>query len=148
MDQEERPKAAEDFDASSPVSSDDSGSEDTPRPDFNESLFEEAAALIDNTRTYAEAELAFQKTRAKLAGRSITVALIAALLAIILIHIAFLALAVGLVIALEPIATIWGAIGLVVGGLVLVVVILVWIAVRRGKKLSSLFGQLEEDGGP
>ena len=114
--------------------------------DFDESLFEEVSALIDDGRTYAEAELAFQKTRAKLAGRLMGVSALLVVVALILLHIAFLALAVGLVIALEPLVTIWGAIAIVVGGLLALVCLLGWMALRRGQKLGELFGTSEKDG--
>ncbi len=106
---------------------------------FEESLVEEAAALIDDGKTYLEAELAFQKTRAGIAGKSAAMAALFAVIALILLHIAFLALAVGLVIALEPIATIWGAIGLVFGGLLLLVLLLVWGAARNGLRIAAMF---------
>jgi len=118
-----------------------------PPPFGDESVTEELAALIDNGRTYAAAELAFQKTRAALAGRSIGIAVVCAIVAIILLHIAFLALAVGLVMALAPLVTIWGAIGIVFGGLLLLVAVLGWIALKNGQKLGRLFSSdyAEED---
>lgn len=106
---------------------------------FEESLVEELAALYDDGKTYAEAELAFQKARAGLAGRSIGVALGLGIVAIILLHIAFLALAVGLVIALEPLVSIWGAIAIVVGGIFLLVGLLGYGAYSKGKLLGALF---------
>ena len=109
------------------------------QPPFGESLVEEVSALIDDGRTYAQAELTFQKTRAKLAGRAVGVALAALVVAIILLHIAFLALAVGLVMALAPLVTIWGAIGIVVGALLLLTGVLVYVAAKNGRKIGALF---------
>ncbi|MEP0191074.1 MAG: hypothetical protein ABJP70_10650 [Erythrobacter sp.] len=106
---------------------------------FQESLVEEAAALIDDGKTYLEAELAFQKTRAGIAGKSAAKAAVFAIIAIILLHIAFLALAVGLVIALEPLVTIWGAIGIVFGGLLLLVLLLLFGAARNGLRIAAMF---------
>ena len=116
-------------------------------PDFEDSLVEELATLIDGGRTYAEAELAFQRTRAKLTGRLIGVSLALVVVALILLHIAFLALAVGLVIALEPLLTIWGAVGLVFGGLLLLVAVLGWMALKRAQKLGRLFSVPDDRGG-
>ena len=116
-------------------------------PDFEDSLVEELATLIDGGRTYAEAELAFQRTRAKLTGRLIGVSLALVVVALILLHIAFLALAVGLVIALEPMLTIWGAVGLVFGGLLLLVALLGWMALKRAQKLGRLFSAPDDGGG-
>ncbi len=125
-------------DAASDVSGDIETPESAGSP-IDESLMEEASALIDDARTYAEAELAFQKTRAKLAGSLIGVSAGLVIVAIILLHIAFLALAVGLVIALEPLVTIWGAIAIVFGGLLLVVGLLGWMAMKRAHKLAEIF---------
>lgn len=111
----------------------------TDIPLEDESLVEELAALIDDGRTYAQAEIAFQKTRAALVGKHAGLAALYGILALILLNIAFLALAVGLVLALEPMVTIWGAIGIVVGGLVVVVLLLTLGAIRRAGKLSQLF---------
>ncbi|GMN01550.1 phage holin family protein [Erythrobacter sp. MTPC3] len=114
--------------------------------DYDESLTEELAALIDDGRTYAEAEVAFQKTRAKLAGVSIGKAAALLVVAAITLHIAVLALAVGLVIALEPLVTIWGAIAIVVGVLLLITGWLALKAKRNGDKLGVLFGSANGDG--
>ncbi|WP_298303253.1 phage holin family protein [uncultured Erythrobacter sp.] len=121
----------------------ESGEESSPQLD--PSLMEEASALIDNARTYAEAELGFQKTRAAFAGRLIGVSLGLVVVALILLHIAFLALAVGLVLAFEPVVGIWGAIGIVFGGLMLVVALLGWGAFSRAQKLATLFTSSDEE---
>ena len=119
---------------------------DAATPPFDESLAEELAALIDDGKTYAEAELAFQKTRASLAGKNIGLALGFAVLAVVLMHIAFLALAVGLVIALQPIASIWGAIAIVVGALLLLTGLLTYSAIRRGKIVAAMFANGNTSG--
>lgn len=113
-------------------------------PDYDESLTDELAALIDDGRTYAEAEIAFQKTRAKLAGRSVGKAIGFAAVALITLHIAVLALAVGMVIALEPLVTIWGAIAIVVGVLLAVTVWLVLKARNNGSRAGELFSSGSE----
>ncbi len=113
----------------------------------DESITDELAALLDDGRTYAEAEIAFQKTRAKLAGVSVGKAIAFALIALITLHISVLALAVGMVIALEPIVTIWGAIAIVVGVLVALTLWLALMAKRQGSKLSVLFGSSEGGSG-
>lgn len=127
--------------------SDSAASDTASDPNFDESLFEELAAFVDDGRTYAHAELAFQKTRAKLAGQSVGIALACIIVALILLNIAFLALAVGLVIALAPLVTIWGAIAIVVGVLLLFAVLLVYAAMKRGKMLSAMFAASDEAEG-
>ncbi|MEO0461745.1 MAG: phage holin family protein [Pseudomonadota bacterium] len=115
-----------------------------PGAQYDESLVEELGALIDDAGVYLTAEVAFQKTRAKLAGKNIGAAVAFVIVALILLHIAIIALAVGLVIALEPLVTIWGAIGIVVGLMLLGVGLLIYAAARRGKVLSALFSSDKE----
>ena len=122
-----------------PIASEKPGEQSENEPTFDESLVEELAALYDDGKTYAEAELAFQKGRAALAGKSIGIAAGLIIVAIILLHIAFLALAVGLVMALAPLVTIWGAIGIVVGGTLLLVGLLGYGAFSKAKLLGELF---------
>ena len=117
----------------------------TENEDFDESMIDEVSALIDDGRTYAEAEIAYQKSRAKLAGRSIAVATGALVLGVVLLHIAFLALAVGLVIALTPLVTVWGAIAIVVGGLLILVALLFNVAMKRARRVNTLFSSKKED---
>ncbi|MCK0128455.1 phage holin family protein [Erythrobacter sp. F6033] len=119
--------------------------ETAPSSPVDESLTEEIAALIDDGRTYAEAELAFQKTRAGIAGKSIGFAIAYVVVAIITLHIAVLALAVGLVMALEPLVTIWGAIVIVVGMLLLITVMLALSAKGHAGRLGLMFGSSEKD---
>jgi hypothetical protein len=121
------------------------GAGENATPQIDPSLMEEAGALIDNARTYAEAELGFQKTRAAFAGRLVGVSLGLVVVALILLHIAFLALAVGLVLAFETVVGIWSAIGIVFGGLLLVVALLGWGAFSRVQKLASLFSSSDEE---
>lgn len=132
-------------DQPAPILSDKPDEHSDAEPTFDESLVDEIAALIDDGKTYAEAELAFQKGRAALAGRSIGIALGLVIVAIILLHIAFLALAVGLVMALAPLVTIWGAIGIVVGGIFLLVGLLGYGAYSNASLLGELFAKAEEE---
>jgi predicted RND superfamily exporter protein len=108
------------------------------------SLRDDITALVDDARTYAEAEIAFQKTRASLAGKKAGRVLVLLVLALVLLHIALIALAVGAVIALAPLVTIWGAIAIVVGVLLIGVALLVWSASGDGKALSAMFDAGED----
>lgn len=113
-----------------------------PEEDTNSftGLRDDVTALVDDARTYAEAEIAFQKTRASLAGKTAGRAVVLVVLAIVLLHIALIALAVGAVIALAPLVTIWGAIAIVVGVLLAGVAALIVGAVGDGKALAAMFG--------
>ena len=61
--------------------------------------------------------------------------------ALALVHLALVALVVGLVFALSPLLTAWGATGLVVGVLSIAAVVLALAAKKRFGALSSAFGE-------
>ncbi|MCM0001227.1 MAG: phage holin family protein [Erythrobacter sp.] len=103
-------------------------------------LRDDVTALVEDARNYAEAELAFQKTRAALAGKHGARALGLLVLALVLLNLALIALAVGAVIALAPLVTIWGAIAIVVGVLLLGTGLLVAGAMREGRMIGAMFG--------
>lgn len=107
-------------------------------------LKDDLTHLVEDARTYAAAELAFQRTRAGLAGKKAGRALLLLVLALVLLNLALVALAVGAVIALAPLVTIWGAIAIVVGALLVGVVLLVMGAAKEGKVLSAMFGSGDE----
>ncbi len=107
-------------------------------------LKDDLSALVDDARTYASAEIAFQKTRAGLAGKSAARIALWLVLALVLLNLALIALAVGVVIALAPLVTIWGAIAIVVGALLVAVAILVMRASAEGRTLSAMFDEGDE----
>jgi hypothetical protein len=112
---------------------------DAPDNSFT-ALRDDITTLVEDARTYAEAEIAFQKTRAGLAGKTGARALLLLVLALVLLHLALIALAVGVVIALAPYVTIWGAIAIVVGVMLAGVAGLVYAALGDGKRLAAMFG--------
>lgn len=124
-----------------PDAAQDDALPDETLSDKETSLSADIAALIDSGCTYAEAELAFQKTRAALAGDNAAKAIGALVLALVLLNIALTALAIGAVLALQPLITIWGAIAVVVGALLLGAGLLARSAKARGKLLGVLFGE-------
>lgn len=103
-------------------------------------LRDDVTALVEDARNYAEAELAFQKTRAVLAGKHGARALGLLVLALVLLNLALIALAVGAVIALAPLVTIWGAIAIVVGVLLVGTGLLVAGALKEGRMIGAMFG--------
>ncbi len=119
--------------------------DDAPVDDALGALREDIAVLIEDARTYAEAEVRFQKTRAEIAGKSAGRALVLLVLALVLLHIALIALAVGAVIALAPLVSVWGAIAIVVGVLLAGVAALVLAARRDGALLAALFAGTPRD---
>ncbi len=88
---------------------DDEVAPDTPR------LMDEVAALIDDGKTYVEAELAFQKSRMSYAADRGKSAALLAFFALSFVHLALVGIVVGLIIALTPKLTALGATGVVVG---------------------------------
>lgn len=127
--------------ASTPAPARDAKGEE---PDAFAALKDDVAALVEDARTYAAAEIAFQKTRAGLAGKSAARVALSLLLALVLLNLALIALAVGAVIALAPLVTIWGAIAIVVGVLLAGVALLLLRAAAEGRTIAALFGDGDE----
>lgn len=116
------------------------------RPADRRSLADDLEALVDDARTYLDAELSYQKTRAGFVAnrlkKTIAFGVVAAYLAVL----ATIGLTVGLIIALTPLITAWGATAVVVLALLLVA----YLAVRKASAAwQSLMGAMkpEEDDG-
>tara|TARA_A100001391_G_scaffold165288_2_gene125163 strand:- start:889 stop:1323 length:435 start_codon:yes stop_codon:yes gene_type:complete len=77
------------------------------------SLTDDVFALFEDGKTYAEAELRFQKSRAGYIGNRFKGALAFGLGAFGVFHLALIAATVGLVIALAPLVGPWGATAIV-----------------------------------
>ncbi len=101
------------------------------------SLAEEVEALIEDGKTFLEAELAFQKTRAAFVAHQAKSAAILGAVAGICAVLALIGLTVGLIIALTPIVTAWGATALVAGGLLLAGALTASAAAKRWRRLNS-----------
>jgi hypothetical protein len=103
------------------------------------SLLEDVEAAIEDGKTYLEAELAFQRTRAVfVADRAKDAALFAALGGALAL-LALVALTVGLVIALVPLLTAWGAAATVTGLWLLLAALFLRMAMKRWRKLIGAF---------
>ena len=106
------------------------------------SLFDDVAALFEDGKTYLEAELNFQKSRAGFLGNRLRRAGVLGLVAFGLLHLAGIALTVGLVIALSKLVGPWFA-------TLIVVIVFVGIAallLSRLRGLLSEIGSAFEDG--
>lgn len=92
--------------------------EDAPTADDGEeasrSLAADVEALIEDGKTYLEAELVYQKTRAAFVADRAKGAFIYGAVAAMFGFLALIGLTVGLIIALTPLLTAWGASALVV----------------------------------
>lgn len=103
------------------------------------SLFDDAYALYEDGRTYLEAEVAFQKSRANYASREGVSGIVFALGALAFLHLALIGLVVGLIIALGPILGAFGATAAVVGALIVLMAIVGLIARSRFKRVTGAF---------
>ncbi len=109
------------------------------------SLRDDVEALIDDGKTYLEAELAYQKTRAAFVADRAKGAIVFGAVAALFGFLALIGLTVGLIIALTPLLTAWGASGLVVALLVIGALI---AARAAGRRWSGLMAAIDSDKGP
>ena len=79
------------------------------------SLLEDLETLIDDGKTYLEAEANYQKSRALFIADSLPGVALSGAVAAALAFIALIGLTVGLILALAPWLTVWGSSALVVG---------------------------------
>ncbi|XUU60289.1 phage holin family protein [Erythrobacter sp. HA6-11] len=110
-------------------------------PEQKPGLSEEVLALIADGQTYAEAELAFQKSRLSYSAQQGKSAALSVLAALAFLHLALIALVVGAVIALTPYLTAWGATALVVGVLLLATVIVLLRARNNAREIADAFAE-------
>lgn len=103
------------------------------------SLTDDLTALIDDGKTYVEAEFAYQKTRLSFVANRGKSGFGFVLAALGLLHLAFIGLTVGAIISLIPIAGPVGATMLVVGLLLLGTAILLFKARDKFTSLADAF---------
>jgi hypothetical protein len=118
---------------------------DDSAPDSERSLIEDVEALIDDGKTYLEAELVYQKTRAAYVADKAKGALVYGAVAAALAFLALFGLIVGLIISLAPLLTPWGASALVVALLILGAVVCGRTAARRWGRLMSAIDTVRGD---
>ncbi|MEO6040642.1 MAG: hypothetical protein ABIP41_01965 [Croceibacterium sp.] len=94
------------------------------------SLIDDVEALIGDGKAYLEAELAFQGARAAVLAEGAKAIATFGALAAGLAMLALVGLTVGLILALTPLITAWGATAVVVG----LLLVGVWLAVRAARK--------------
>jgi uncharacterized membrane protein YqjE len=129
-------------DADMPESADDAPLAEAG--DEARSLLEDVEALIDDGKTYLEAELAFQKTRAAFVGDRTKSAIAFGVAALLLALLALVGLTVGSIIALTPAMTAWGASATVVGILLVAALLAVLAARRSVRSLLRAFASDED----
>lgn len=107
------------------------------------SLMEDLDALISDGKTYLSAEVAFQKSRATFAAGRLKSTAIYGAGAFAFLHLALIALVVGLVIALTPLVGAWIATGIVVAFLLLGAFLFVRKLRKELGEVSAVFGDGE-----
>lgn len=109
------------------------------------SLVDDVRQLADDARTLLEAELAYQKSRAAVAGAGIRGIAGWGALAAALVFFALMALVMGALLALAPSIGGWAAMAVVVAGLLAMAVISGLAAASRWKRMSALLAEQEDD---
>lgn len=126
--------------------------DDAPPPLVNQteanaaerSLVDDMRQLADDGRTLIEAEVAYQKSRAVVAGAGLKSAALFGGLALVLLFFVLMALVIGLLLALTPLIGAWGALGAVVGGLLISAVIAAMIAKSRWTRTATLIAEAKD----
>ena len=111
--------------------------------DDDRSLGDDVRGLVDDGLAAIETEIAYQKARASFAAQSIRGIAICGVLAAVIAFFSLVALTVGLVIALTPLITAWGATAVVVAGYLLVAGILAMTAASRWRRMMAALGMTE-----
>lgn len=116
--------------------------QDAPIDAAERSLVDDVRDLVSDGRTLLEAELAYQKSRAALAGRTAKSMAGWIALALSLVFFALMALVMGLLLILAPLIGGLGATLVVVAGLLIAAGLSGWVAMRRWQAMSR---RLSED---
>lgn len=107
------------------------------------SLTDDIVALLDDGKTFVEAEVQYQKTRAAFAFDKGRTGAFYGVLAFALLHLALVALVVGAVIALTPMIGAWAATAVVVGALALIGILFALAAKRRFSRLTAAYRETQ-----
>jgi hypothetical protein len=108
------------------------------------SLLSDVEALVADGKTYAEAELAFQKTRLLYASDKVKAAAIFTGIAAVFVVMAIVALVLGAVLALTPLIGALGAAAVVFVTLLVCAAVLVVMAKARIADLIAAFEERDE----
>lgn len=100
--------------------------------------------LADEAKALAQAEFAFQKSRATYAGAEARTISLLLLAAAVLVFFAVMALVTGSVIALGPLLGPWGAMAVVTLGLLLVAGASAWSARSRLARMKAVLAEPQD----
>jgi hypothetical protein len=104
------------------------------------SLIDDVEVLIEDGKTYLEAELNYQKTRALFVGDRAKQVVLFGLVGFVFAWMALIALTVGLVIALTPSLSAWGATAVVAIAWLLIAVVAVSVAGAKWRQIGKSLG--------
>jgi uncharacterized membrane protein YqjE len=107
-------------------------------------LVDDLRQLAADGRTLLGAELAYQKSRAAVAGKAVGSIAGWGALALALVFFALMALVVGLILALTPSLGPWGAMAAVVTGLLVAAALAGWIAAKRWERTAAQLADKDE----
>ena len=111
----------------------------------NRSLVDDVEVLIEDGKTYLEAELNFQKTRALFAGEQAKGVALYGLVGFVFAWMALIGLTIGLIFALTPSLGGWGATGVVVAAWLLIAAVALRAAAGRWRQLVASFAAEESE---
>ncbi|WP_052768996.1 phage holin family protein [Aurantiacibacter marinus] len=128
---------------------------DAPAVDLDEksgstaqrSLYDDVEALFTDARTYFDAELTYQKSRAGFVANRLKVTIACGIAAAFLAVLALIGLTMGMIIALTPLITAWGATAVVVFGILLIAYLFVRRAGKAWRDLTGVMSSSQEDAG-
>ncbi len=112
--------------------------------DDRRSLVDDIEDLLVNACTWLDAEFTYQKTRAGFVASSLKSALVLVIVAGVLALVALIGLTVGLIIALAPLITAFGATALVVVVMLLICALLIRTAGRRWRDMVAVIKEDED----
>jgi hypothetical protein len=105
----------------------------------NRSLIDDVEVLIEDGKTYLEAELNYQKTRALFAGDQAKGVALYGLIGFVFAWMALIGLTIGLIFALTPVLGGWGATGVIVAAWLVVAGLALRVAAHRWRQLAASF---------
>lgn len=115
-----------------------------PNAPLEESLIDDVRLLVEDGKTYLEAELQFQKSRAALVAARGRAGAIYGAIALTLALLGLVGLVVGLLLALSPLMTAWGATAAVVGVLLAIAILFGLKAKAKFASISVAFGESDK----
>lgn len=141
LDEEPRNRAGYESPLDTPDEHDEHHEDEAPH---GPSLADDLLALFEDGRTYAEAEVAYQKSRAGYTANRLKSAVALGFGAFGVLHLALIALTVGVVIALMPLVGPWIATAIVSLTLIVVGIVLLRMLKKRIDDIRAAFSDEEK----